>query len=71
MTYKCCDHCKLLANKAKEKNQWRIEGWYANSSLITGKEKDNNGYKAKDLRDMKQIIMREEEEGWPIELQLH
>jgi hypothetical protein len=56
MTYKCCDHCELLAEEAWKKRRLRIEDWYATSSLATGEEEDNNGYKAKKLKDMKQII---------------
>ena len=53
MTYKCCDHCELLAKETWKKSRMRIEDWYANSSLATGKEKDNHGYKAMDLKDVK------------------
>ena len=33
-----------------------MEDWYAKSSLVTREERDNNGYKAIDLKDIRQII---------------
>ena len=56
-TYKCCNHCELLAKATWKGKSIRIEDWFDETSLKIGPSTPLwNGYVACDLKSIQAII---------------